>query len=86
MKARIVRQASFRDDGSQTDIPVLNQEQPQLEKQADLFQYARDQENLRRLQPEPNSLLAGLAQSIADKTGKVIHIDPAGITAEPKGE
>lgn len=32
---------------------------------------------------EDNSLLSGLAQSIANKTGKAIAIEPAGIHAEP---
>jgi len=45
----LARQAKFRDDGSLTDAPARNSEQPQREKQADLFQYERDQKNLRRL-------------------------------------
>ena len=50
MKATIVRQASFRPDGSITDQPARNKEQPQLEKQADLETYARDQALLKRLE------------------------------------
>ena len=43
MKAKIIRQAAFRDDGSITDQPARNEEQPQLEKQTTLDTYARDQ-------------------------------------------
>lgn len=35
------------------------------------------------IEAEPDSLLSGLAQSIANKTGKAIAIEPAGIHAEP---
>ena len=49
----MARQAMFKDDGSMTDVPTKLGENPQLEKQADLFQFGKDSENLARLEAEP---------------------------------
>lgn len=43
------RQAMMRDGGSLTDVPARDSERPQLEKQAGLFQWQKDQENLKKL-------------------------------------
>ena len=45
----MVRQAMFKLDGTITDIPVKDAEKPQLEKQADMFQWQQDQANLESL-------------------------------------
>ena len=50
-----------------------------------LDEYNRQQQDR---EPDPatqdDDILSGLAQSLANKTGKVISIEPAGIRAEPK--
>ena len=48
-RVSLARQTMFREDGSMTDVPAQDPEKPQLEKQADLFQYERDQKNLKQL-------------------------------------
>ena len=48
-KQKLVRQAKFREDGSLTDVPAVDSEKPQLEKQSDLFQFGKDRDNLGRL-------------------------------------
>ena len=45
----LVRQAKFREDLSVTDVPAKDSENPQLEKQSELFQFGKDQKNLNRL-------------------------------------
>ena len=49
MRKKLVRQAKFREDGTVTDVPARDSEKPQLEKQADLFQFQKDVENLKKL-------------------------------------
>ena len=48
MKAKIVRQTAFRDDGSITDLPARNEEQPQMEQQESLFTYQETEQKLRQ--------------------------------------
>lgn len=43
----IVRQSKFRLDGTITDEPAKNLEEPQLENQSDIFTYAKEKENLK---------------------------------------
>ena len=45
-----IRQAMFRPDGTLTDVPTKETEQPQLEKQGDLLLWQKE-----------NALLKGLA-------------------------
>ena len=49
MKKPLVRQVVFMEDASLSDVPAPDSERPQLEKQEDLFQYAKDQDNLKRI-------------------------------------
>jgi len=46
-KGNLVRQAKFREDMAQTDIPARNSERPQLEEQETLTQWAEDRKKLK---------------------------------------
>lgn len=50
MESNLVRQSTFRDDGTVTSVPAKNSEQPQLEVQGSLMQWHEDQEKLKRLE------------------------------------
>jgi hypothetical protein len=49
MPKKEIRQAMFNEAGIVSDIPAKDTEQPQLEKQTDIFTYLKEQQLLNRL-------------------------------------
>jgi hypothetical protein len=49
-RKEFVRQVKFGTDCEITSVPVKDSERPQLEKQSDLFQFEKDQRNLKALE------------------------------------